>query len=85
MLTVYPKLKAVSKLSSGSNSGQAIIEYVLLLVILMSITGLFIAGVRTSRDKMWKQMICDVSAACPNCPATDSAKQMLQGAGDCRN
>jgi hypothetical protein len=66
-------------------SGQAIIEYVILLVLILSIGGLLFAGVRSSRDKMWKQMICDVSAACPDCPATESAKRALPQAGNCRN
>lgn len=61
----------------GSESGQAIIEYVILLTIIMSITGLFVGAVRTTRDKMWKQMICDISAACPDCQSTESAKQAL--------
>lgn len=61
----------------SKQSGQAIIEYIILLTIILSMTGLFVASVRSSRDSMWKQMICDVSAACPDCKSTDSAKSAL--------
>ena len=67
-------------------SGQAIVEYILLLSIIMSMTGLMIAGVRSNRDKMWKRVLCEVSAACPDCKSTASAKAALPSAGvSCKN
>ncbi|MBS1959753.1 MAG: hypothetical protein JST80_09800 [Bdellovibrionales bacterium] len=69
-----------------SESGQAIIEYVILLTIILTITGLFVAAVRSSRDKMWKQMICDISAACPDCHSPQSAQDALPKSGvKCKN
>jgi|GEM_PF-3193300 len=68
------------------NQGQAIIEYVLLLSIILSMAGILIGGVRSSRDKLWKKMICEVSAACPDCHSPDSAQSALPHAGvKCKN
>ena len=63
------------------NAGQAILEYVLLLSIILSMTGIMLASVRSNRDKMWKLFICEVSAACPECKSTASAKAALPGSG----
>ena len=57
--------------------GQAIIEYILLLSIILSLSGLMISGIHSTRDKMWKRFLCEISAACPTCKATDSAKAAL--------
>ncbi len=71
------------KTLSGVNrkSGQAIIEYVLLLSIILGIAGLLVGSIRSTRDKMWKQIMCEVSAECPTCTATDSAKSALPKSG----
>ena len=70
----------------SKESGQAIVEYILLLSIILSITGIMIAGVRSSRDRMWKRVLCEVSAACPDCRATQSARQAFPGSGiSCKN
>jgi hypothetical protein len=79
-------VKPKSELNRNREQGQAIIEYVLLLSIILSMAGLLVASVRSNRDKMWKRIICDVSAACPDCRSTESAKQALPGAGvQCKN
>lgn len=65
-------------------SGQAILEYILLLSIILSLSGALIASVKGTRDKIWKRMICDVSAVCAECKATDSAKSILKAKADCK-
>jgi hypothetical protein len=71
---------------TGQNSGQAIIEYVLLMSIIVGMSGAIMFAVRKNRDKMWKIMICDVSAACPSCKSTDSAKNFFKSSGvSCKN
>jgi hypothetical protein len=65
----------------SAQSGQAIIEYILLLSIIITVSGLILGSVRSSRDKLWKMMICQVSAACPTCKATDSARTALPNTG----
>ena len=41
-----------------NQSGQAIIEYVIVLTIILGISGLIVGAVRSNRDKMWKRMLC---------------------------
>ena len=65
----------------SNQSGQAIIEYVLLLSIILSAAGIMIGGARAGRDKMWKQLVCEVSAACPDCKSTETAKAALPQSG----
>jgi len=69
-----------------ARSGQAILEYILLLAIIMGISGVMVSSVSSTRDKMWKKVLCEVSAACPDCKSTQSAKSSFPKAGvNCRN
>jgi hypothetical protein len=74
------------KIGHLNQSGQAIVEYILLLSMIISMTGIMIAGVRSNRDKMWKRILCEVSAACPDCKSTQGAKSALPNSGfSCKN
>jgi hypothetical protein len=64
-------------------SGQAILEYVVVLLIILSIGFTLQNGIRGSRDKLWKRIICHVTAPCIGCEAPDSAKTVLPKGGDC--
>jgi hypothetical protein len=65
---------------TGQN-GQALVEYILLVAIIISISGIIISAVSSGRDKFWKAMVCDVSAGCAGCKSTDSAKAFLPKSG----
>jgi hypothetical protein len=67
----------------SDQKAQAILEYVIVLSIIFGIAGLIRFGLQTSRDRLWKRMICEVSAVCVGCPAPESAKNILPRAGDC--
>ncbi|NDF15515.1 hypothetical protein EB061_09365 [bacterium] len=67
----------------SDQKGQAILEYVIVLGIILSFAGLIRFGLQKSRDRLWKVMICDISAPCPGCPAPESAKKLLPKAGSC--
>jgi hypothetical protein len=67
----------------SNESGQAVIEYVMLLSIILSMAGLLSYGVTKTRDGLWKMIICQVSAPCPACAATQSAKSLLPNGGNC--
>ena len=72
--------------TKSKQSGQAVLEYILLLSVILSISGLLVGSVRNTRDKMWKRMLCEVSAACPDCRSTDSAKAAFpKTGGNCKN
>ena len=79
-------MKTKTDLNRFGEQGQAIVEYILLLSIILGMGGILIGTVRSNRDKMWKRMICEVSAACPDCRATQSARAALPNAGvQCKN
>ncbi len=67
----------------SNQSGQAIIEYVIMLAIVLSVSGVIQFGMTRSRNKLWKKIICEVSAPCPGCASPESAKNTLRSGGEC--
>lgn len=66
------------------NLGQATIEYVLMIAVVFSIASLIVSGIRGTRDKLWKRMLCEISPPCIGCVAPDGVNQLLQKSGvDC--
>jgi hypothetical protein len=63
------------------SSGQAILEYILLISIILSLGTILIGGIQKSRDKLWKQILCDVSRACPKCAIPEKVKTSFPKAG----
>ena len=55
----------------------------MVLLVILSIGFTLQNGIRGSRDKLWKRIICQVTAPCPGCKASDSAKNVLPKGGDC--
>jgi hypothetical protein len=55
-------------------SGQAVLEYVLMLSMAVGVVVLIAVGFRRSIFHVWKGFTRDVAAACPACPANDEAK-----------
>jgi len=53
------------------DSGQATVEYVLMLGMAVSVISIFTVGVRKTTFKLWSTFIREIAAACPGCP-TDS-------------
>lgn len=52
-----------------STQGQAVIEFILVMVIaLVMIMGLNF-GLRRVMNQVWGSMICDITAPCPHCDA----------------
>jgi hypothetical protein len=49
--------------------GQAVIEYVLTLLIALSILSVVIYGFNSSLRKTWRAIALDIAKACPKCPA----------------
>ena len=62
---------------------QVIVEYVLMLAMAVTVVGSLGYGLKKILLYLWKQISCDVSAACPHCPATDQVKNAGFG-GSCR-
>ena len=53
---------------SYNQSGQAVIEYVLMLLMALSIVSIIGIGFRKSLYRIWQSFAQDISAACPGCP-----------------
>lgn len=48
--------------------GQAVVEYVLMVMIAMAVVGVIATGFRKSLIALWEKMAQDISAPCPGCP-----------------
>ncbi len=53
------------------DSGQATVEYVLMLGMAVSVISIFTVSVRKTTFKLWATFTREIAAACPVCP-TDS-------------
>jgi len=54
------------------DGGQAIVEYILGIVIALGVVSVLAIGFRKSIMKLWLTISKNVSAACPGCPADPS-------------
>lgn len=55
--------------------GQAVVEYILMLVLVISFVGMIAFGFRSSVVKLWQSFSRDVSAACPrDCPPKENIR-----------
>jgi hypothetical protein len=50
------------------DSGQAIVEYVVTLMMALLILSIVTAGFNASLRKTWKKIAFQIAAGCPNCP-----------------
>lgn len=75
--------------SSKSQSGQATLEYILLLILVL-VTVLTIAGIIAgARNGIWATMTCEIISPCPKCPVEGPRAQTIKAAatqagGDCK-
>jgi Flp pilus assembly pilin Flp len=58
----------------NNESGQAVVEYVLILAMVVSVTTAMAIGFRKSLFAFWTLLTKEVSAACPGCPADPSIR-----------
>jgi hypothetical protein len=49
-------------------SGQAIVEYVVTLMMALLILSIVTAGFNASLRKTWKKLAFQIAAGCPTCP-----------------
>ena len=64
--------RALSKLNEVHHDsevrGQAVIEYLLMMVVSLSLVGILATGFRKALIPLWGYYIKHISAACPSCP-----------------
>ncbi len=49
--------------------GQAIVDYVLTLLVVVSVVTILAKGFRTTLLSLWQMMAREISAPCPGCAA----------------
>lgn len=81
-----PSTTLKTRPSLHSKRGQAVIEYVLMVLVAMSMVFAFNYGLRNVALKLWMQMTCEVTAPCPHCPTPESVKNAANrlASGSCR-
>ena len=58
----------------SSQRGQAILEYVLMMLIVVAMVAILSKGLKSSLLIMWEFMAQKISAACPGCPPPPNVK-----------
>jgi hypothetical protein len=58
----------------GPQTGQAIVEFVLMTLLILVAVGIMAQGFRRSLFKLWGMMSREVAAACPGCPADENLR-----------
>jgi Flp pilus assembly pilin Flp len=48
--------------------GQAVIEYILMLVVTITIVSIIGIGFRKTLFRLWGKLTQEIAAACPGCP-----------------
>lgn len=67
-----------------SEQGQALVEYVLMLAVALSVVGIVGYGFRRIVLHAWQAVTCDVAAACPRCPVDEEIKNRIAN-GACKD
>jgi Flp pilus assembly pilin Flp len=53
---------------AGDEGGQAVVEYILMLAVALTIVITISQGMRGSLLGFWKTLSREIAAACPGCP-----------------
>jgi Flp pilus assembly pilin Flp len=53
----------------GDEEGQAVIEYILMLSVVVGMVSMIGFGFRKTLFKLWGSFTRDIAAGCPGCPA----------------
>lgn len=52
-----------------NDEGQAVVEYILMLVVTVSVVSIIGLGFRKTLFKLWSTFSREIAAACPGCPS----------------
>lgn len=63
----------------GPKSGQAILEYLIILTIAIALAGILQFGLRKSMGRLWLGVSCDVAAPCPTCRDSTASLRAAEG------
>jgi Flp pilus assembly pilin Flp len=65
------------QLKGRNQSGQAVVEYIILLSMAVAIALAMAAGFNGISKKLWQLIACEVSAPCPGCQVDEAVKNAL--------
>jgi hypothetical protein len=54
--------------AAGGEEGQAVVEYILMVLLAISAVSIIGIGFRRTLFSVWGKMAKEVTAACPGCP-----------------
>ena len=57
-----------TRLLMEDEQGQAVIEYVLMVSVMVTAVGSLAYGLRKTLFKLWGKLAQEITAACPSCP-----------------
>lgn len=59
-------------MKASGQGGQAVVEYILMLLLVFTVVATIAIGFRKSIFKVWVTLTREVAAACPSCPKDNS-------------
>ena len=68
-MVVMPKLLPLLSRLSRDEEGQAVVEYILMILMAVSVVTIIGVGFRKTLFKLWTLFAREISAGCPGCPA----------------
>jgi len=60
-----PHFLPIGRLKGDSKAGQALVEYLIMLSMVLMVMGILTAGFQKSVRKVWIAMAKDIAAPCP--------------------
>lgn len=71
--------------SAKGRSGQSVIEFILMVVVALTVLGVISGAFFKMRSRIYFKIVCEVSAACPGCPAPEEVRGIANRAspGSC--
>ena len=60
---------------AGSRSGQAVVEYILMLLVALSMATALMVSLKRIRSTFMMQVVCEVAAPCPTCAPAEEVRE----------
>lgn len=55
-------------------SGQAVVEYILMLLVAMGLMAVISRGMKKTLQVFWKGLSSEIAAPCPGCPPREESR-----------
>lgn len=64
----------MKKAKNKNIRGQAIVEYILMVVVTLSVVAVLSFGLKKVLFRFWMEVTCDISKPCPHCVTSEQIK-----------